>query len=54
MVEEEIGRVLTADSLVSQMVENEWGAVRNYLTYIMQRKEEYERQWTKKNRRGPD
>lgn len=47
VVEEEVGRVLTAESLVTpQMVENEekWCTLTNYHTYIMQRKKENERQ----------
>lgn len=47
-VEEEVGRVRTAESLVSQMMENEekWAAITNSLTYtrIMQKEEEDKRQ----------
>lgn len=42
--EEEVGRALTVETLVTQVMENEekWGTITNYLTYTMQRKEEDE------------
>lgn len=42
----QVGRVLTAQTLVTQMMEidEKWGAITNYFTYTMQKKGEDERQ----------
>lgn len=53
-LEEELGRVLTVKTLVTEMTENieKWDAITIYLTYIIKRKEEYERQWKRKLKRS--